>query len=142
MLTKGTPELARSVRQVLGDLDGPFQRQFVENLINDKAGNLDLGKLDMKLSRIPSDFLETMVGKDGARNLRMLGKVAKKVMHDANPSGTAKAGVPAGEVINFVQNPVLGATELGAQYGTSKAINSPSFVDYLTGRKLPASGRR
>jgi hypothetical protein len=46
MLSKSSPELARSVRQTLGSLEGPFQRQFVENLLNGKDGSLDLKNLE------------------------------------------------------------------------------------------------
>jgi hypothetical protein len=132
MLSKATPELARQVRNTLGNLEGPFQRQFVENLLNGKDGSLDLRNLNSRLSRVPDDFLVSMLGKKGAQNLRLLGKVAQKVTYDSNPSGTAKHVTATGEVVNLFANPVAGAAELGASYGTAKAMNSPRVVDYLT----------
>jgi hypothetical protein len=136
MLSAGTPELARSVRETLGNLEGPFQRQFVENLLNGKDGQtLDLPGLNARLRRIPQDHLETMLGVDGADSLRMLGKVAQKVTADANPSGTAKVGVPAAEITGLFHNPVAGALELATQYGGAKLMNSPGVVNYLTKSK-------
>lgn len=133
MLSRGTPELAAQVRQTLGDLQGPFQRQFVENLLNGKDGTtLDLKNLNSRLSRIPQDHLASMLGDDGARSLRMLGKVAAKVTADSNPSGTAKVGVPASEAAALFTHPVVTPLELAAQFLTAKTLNSPKAVDFLT----------
>ncbi len=138
MLSSGTPELATAVRDALGDLQGPFQRQFVETLLNGKDGQtLDLGGLDARLKRLPQDHLEAMLGPEGADSLRMLGRVAQKVTADANPSGTAKVGVPAAEVTGLFHNPIAGVAELGAQYTGAKLMNSPGMVDWLTRNPQP-----
>jgi hypothetical protein len=132
MLTR-SPELARQVRATLGSIDGPFQRQFVENILNHKDGaTLDLKNLNTKLSRIPDDLLVSMLGEDGAKQMRLLGKVAQKVMADQNPSGTAKAAVPAAEISTTFASPAAGATALGAQYVGGRIMNSPRVIDYLT----------
>jgi hypothetical protein len=138
-LSKGSPELARSVRQTLsslddtGSLEGQFQRQFVEKLLNGKDGEtLDLGGLNQRLKAIPQDHLEAMLGPEGAKNLRMLGKVASKITENANPSGTARVGVPAAEVTTFFHNPLAGAAELGTQYGGAKLMNSQWLLNQLT----------
>jgi hypothetical protein len=132
MLSKGTPELAAQVRTTLGSLEGPFQRQFVENLLNGKDGSLDLGRLNQKLKGIPQDHLEAMLGKDGAKQIRMLGQVAKRVIADSNPPGTAKVGVPAAELGGLIAAPLKTVPELAIQYAGSKIMNSPKVVDYLT----------
>jgi hypothetical protein len=132
MLSKQTPELAAQVRQTLGSLEGPFQRQVVESLINNKEGALDLKNLNSRLTRVSDDFLQAMLGKDGARNLRMLGKVSQKVTGDVNPSGTAKALAPFSEGAMLFTHPVAGAMELGANFASAKAITSPKLLDYLT----------
>jgi hypothetical protein len=132
MLSKGTPELASQVRATLGSLDGTFQRQFVETLLKDKNGTLDLGKLNQKLKGMPNDHLEAMLGKDGAKQLKLLGKVSQKVFADSNPSGTAKVGVPAAEISGMFNAPIATGAELAAQYGGAKLINSPKVVDFLT----------
>jgi hypothetical protein len=131
-LATGRPELAAQVRATLGSLEGPFQRQFVENLIQSKDGALDLGRLNQKLKGVPQDHLEAMLGKDGAKQLRLLGKVSQKVMADANPSGTAKVGVPAAEVSGMFNAPIATTAELAAQYGGARLMNSPKVIDYLT----------
>lgn len=136
MLSKGTPELARQVRATLGSLEGPFQRQFVENLLYAKDGQtLELGRLNQKLRGVSDEHLSAMIGKEGAKQLRLLGKVSQKVLADANPSGTAKVGQPAAELAGVFTHPVAAVPELGAQYVGAKAINSPKVVDYFTSPK-------
>lgn len=132
MLSKGTPELASQVRTTLGSLEGPFQRQFVENLLNDKSGNLDLGRLNQRLKGVPQDHLEAMLGTDGAKQVRLLGQVAKRVIADNNPSGTGKVVTPAAEVGGLITAPLPTAAELAMQYGGAKLMNNPKVVDYLT----------
>jgi hypothetical protein len=132
MLTR-SPELARQVRSTLGSLEGPFQRQFVENILNNKDGNtLDLKNLNTKLSRMPNDILEAMLGQEGAKQLRLLGKVSQKVMADQNPSGTAKATIPVMELTNLLHSPISGGAELAGQRIAGSAMNSPRIVDFLT----------
>jgi hypothetical protein len=134
MLSNGAaPEFASQLRNTLGTLEGPFQRQFVENLLNAKDGEtLDLKNFNSRLGRVPQDFLVSMLGENAAKEIRLLGKVSAKVTADQNPSGTAKVGVPAAEVSGFFHNPLAGGAELGAQYAGGKLMNSPSFIDYLT----------
>jgi hypothetical protein len=133
MLSKGTPELARTVRDTLGSLEGPFQRQFVENLLYAKDGQtLELGRLNQKLKGVSNEHLEAMIGPEGAKNLKLLAKVAQKVVADQNPSGTAKVGQPAAELAGVFTHPVAAVPELGAQYLGAKAINSPRVLEYLT----------
>jgi hypothetical protein len=133
------------VRNVLGDLQGPFQRQFVENLLTVKDGApLDLGGLNARLNRLPQDHLEAMLGEEGASSLRMLGKVAQKVTADANPSGSAKVGVPAAELMSagaaLVHPMAIPAVagELAMQRGIGKFMNSPEMLDWLTRNPQPA----
>jgi hypothetical protein len=132
MLTR-SPELAKQVRATIGSLEGPFQRQFVENILNAKDGQtLDLKNLNTKVTRIPNDLLEAMLGTEGAKQLRLLGKVSQKVMADQNPSGTAKSTVPVLEVGNVVSNPIAGGATLAGQHVVGKAMNNPRLVDFLT----------
>lgn len=138
MLAKGTPELAQQVRATLGSLEGPFQRQFVENLLNDKNGNLDLARLNQRLKGVPQDHLVAMLGADGAKQIRMLGQVAKRVIADSNPSGTAKVGVPAAEIGGLIAAPLKTVPELAVQNVGAKLMNSPKVVDYLTKPKVTA----
>lgn len=148
MLTKATPELAQQVRTVMGDLEGPLQRHVVESLLTDKSGNLDLKNLNSRLSRVPNDYLSSILGKDGARELRMLGKVAQKVTVDVNPSGTAAAMIPYGEVgaasTMLLTNPLAAGATLGGElatgYGTARGLTSPGVVDYLTRKPIRARG--
>lgn len=149
-LSKGTPELARSVRDVLSSLDdsgsmeGTFQRQFIETQLNGKDGEtLDLAGLNQRLKAIPQDRLNAMLGEEGAARLRMLGKVAQKITGNANPSGTARVGVPASEMGRaadigagvLAAHPATSAAGLGyfgAQYSGAKLLNSQWLLDHLT----------
>lgn len=135
------PEVARQVRETLaslqdgGTVEGAFQRQFVEKLITNKGGALDFKNLDSTLRRTPADVLKAMLGDEGAKQLRILGKVALRVTADSNPSGTAKHVVRTGEVVNAIHNPIGGAAEIGTTYAAGKAMTSPSVVDFLTKKK-------
>ncbi|MCU1286397.1 MAG: hypothetical protein JWO13_2747 [Acidobacteriales bacterium] len=148
----GKPELARHVRQTLsslqdgGTMEGAFQRQFVENLINDKSGVLDLKNLNSKLSRMPVDVLQAMVGEEGARNLRMLGKVAQKVTSNSNPSGTGAVNVSTkdwgalatGGAALVTGHPAIAAGAAAiplVENMGAKALTSPSLLKYLTQSK-------
>lgn len=135
-----SPEFIRSLRSTISGLDGPVQRAFVEdNIINGKDGHIDLANMNSRLGRIPDAKLVEMVGAEGAKNLRIMGRVAAKVYADYKGSQTAERGVPMAEAVNLFANPVAGVSELGAQYAGAKAINSPRVVDYLT--KQRAAGR-
>jgi hypothetical protein len=143
-LSSATPELARSVREVLGNLEGPFQREFVERQLNGKDGvTLDLSGLDARLKRLPQDHLEAMLGPEGADRLRMLGKVAQKVTADANPSGSAKVGVPAAELMSagaaLVHPMAIPAVvgEFAMQRGIGKFMNNPKMLKWLTENPQP-----
>jgi hypothetical protein len=148
MLENKTPELARQVRSTIGSLEGPFQRQFAEGLLTDKAGNLDLKNLNSRLSRVPDDFLQSMLGEDGAKNLRLLGKVSQRVTANLNPSGTSDVMVPASEIgaasSLLMSNPPAAAATIGGElatgYGSARALTSPSVVDYLTKPKRSIRG--
>jgi hypothetical protein len=131
MLTR-TPELAKKAQAVIGDLKGSLQRNYAETLINGKDGVRDFANLNRRLSNIPDDVLIANLGENGAKQMRLLGEVARKVAADTNPSGTAKVGVPAGELGMLLSNPLGGVAELGAQFGGAKMMNSPRIVDFLT----------
>jgi len=133
ILSGGSPELAQATRNVLGDLEGPFQRDFVERQLRGKDGvTLDFAGLNNRLKAIPQARLEAMLGEEGASSLRMLGKVAEKITADINPSGTAKVGIPASEALGLYTHTIPTALELGTQYGGAKLMNSQRLLNYLT----------
>jgi hypothetical protein len=132
MLTR-TPELAKQAHAIVGDLKGPLQRQYAESLLNHKDGTTrDFANLYKRISGIQEDVLSANLGTEGARKMKLLAAVARKVVADNNPSGTAKTAVPAAEFGGLFTHTPAAITELGAQYVGGRAINSQKLIDYLT----------
>jgi hypothetical protein len=135
-----SPEMIRSIRETVPEVQGAVQRQFFEdNIINGKDGHIDLANMNSRLGRIPEATLTEMFGAEAAKKIRIMGKVAAKVYADYKGSPTAERAIPVGEVVSALAHPVAGAVELGGQYAGAKAMNSPRVVDYLT--KQRAAGR-
>jgi hypothetical protein len=149
------PSLIRQSRGALGPLYGQLQRAFVDQQLTKDAsgtGSYELGSLNARLSRMPNDTLDAILGPDGARRLKLLGKTAQIITTNVNPSGTAGSVIPAGEISGLASgitagfltgNPVpaaASAAELAAGYGTGRALTSKGVVDAMTRPGQPRSG--
>jgi hypothetical protein len=149
MLQNKTPELAAQVQTVLGPLKGQFQRAYVNKLLDPKGtGTYDFAGLNARLKGVSQPFLEQTLGKQGARNIRLLGQTAKTVTANMNPSGTSDVAVPAAEIAGLATHPLATVPEIAANYGAARGLTSAKLVNRLTrpggpkmraGTKLPVS---
>lgn len=134
----GSPKNIRVLRDQGVDL-GPLQREVVERIHNKNFGMY--GKT--KLGGFSDPFLRELFGPVGMEELHMLGKQARSVNYNVNPSGTAgvmsathdltdvaKAGgqMLKGGLPWYLENPFI-------KYGAAKLANNPAFNDWMTNTK-------
>lgn len=140
MLGQKTPELARQVQQTLGGLKGSIQRQFVSDLLDPNGdGQFDFKGLNARVGKLPDEYLNSVLGANGTKNVKLLARVSKTVTDNTNPSGTGAVNVAAGDVRNAARGVVEGGAALAsaglapiAEYAGAKAMTRPGMLSRVT----------
>ena len=141
-LVKGiqrTPEAAGQLVKALGrDGIGPIQRGVAEDLLGTtKEGNYNFGNFQGRLNKLPQGYAERLFSPDQLQHLRDIADTGTVLNADANPSGSARLGQGIAEGAEGLRS-VTNLHELAGnavyhagQYGLSKVMNYPGFVDWL-----------
>lgn len=143
-LDKATPEFARQVKSTLGANATQFQREFVSRLLDPKGNGVDFAGFQRRLNAVPAEYLEEMLGPQGAQQLRTLAATSKTLTDNANPSKTSDVMVKHGEMAGMASgmtaslitgNPIPAAVAIGtpmAEKATATAMTKPSIVGRLS----------
>lgn len=146
-LVKGvvqTPEAIRQLQGVLGPEGiGPIQRGVAESLLKTtKEGGYNFKTFQGQWNRLPEAYRNALFTPEQIQKFRDIGNAGTVLHEDLNPSGTAKLGQKQAEMLEGGSS--LGALATGhpaaaigtgvyhaAQFALAKAMNSPTFVDWL-----------
>jgi hypothetical protein len=136
--TGGSPRTIRVLRDQGIDL-GPIQREVLDRIHNKNFGMY--GKV--KLGGYSDAFLQELFGPVMFQELHLLGKEARAMNYNVNPSGTAGV-LSAGEdvvhlgraAMQVAQGEVPAAAHIpGAKYIAAKVTNNPAFNEWMTNTK-------
>jgi hypothetical protein len=127
-----------------GGKAGLLQRDFLQRLFDPAdTGEMRWDGLARRIAQHSADELEQVLGKEGARNVRLLGRVAELVTRNTNPSGTGGVNVGVADLAALGGAPLLAARghPVAAAFTAAtplferlaaKGLVSPQIVDYLT----------
>lgn len=109
------------------------------------GGGYHFGSFPRKWNALPNDYVNELFGPMQAAKIQDLADTTHALNRDYNPSGTARTQQKIGEAAAIgggVLNPPALAAEAGyhgAQFVTSKAMNSPGVVDWLLKDRTPTA---
>jgi hypothetical protein len=143
---------------------GAIQRGEISNLLGvDREGQPNFPTFGRKLAMQPADYHGALFGESpgGTQRLNDIATAANTLDTNLNRSGTATlarkigdigtsaAAIPSGITEAVLGHPIAGAATIaapilynGAEYGVSRLMNSPKFVDWLMKPKSLASSPR
>lgn len=145
-----TPDVARKIGGAAPDLIPQLQRQTISRIINPTGNELpDLKNLSSRLGRAQKEQLAGVLTPEQITQLDNLGRTAKLVNYDANPSGSGKlaqksieagaigtglmksaAGIVTGNPLAVAEG-VAPIAYTGAQRLLANKLTSPAFTDAI-----------
>lgn len=145
LLNTKAPEFARQMKSTLGPEFGDLQRAAAEKILGqDKTGaGYDFRTMPGRLKNYPPQYINDLMGPQGARDLALMSRTGMTVTRDINPSGSGKllqksgelAALSAGGTAALLGHPLPLALEAGGMVGSriaAKGMNHPGTVDLMT----------
>jgi hypothetical protein len=119
-------------------LMGQLKRQAIGRVFDPAENGVpDMRNFSSRWNRAQKEPLSAVLSPEQLKDLDDMSEVSRMVQANENPSGTATTLQPAGEMTGLATHPVPTGAVMAAEYGVSKAMNSPRVVESVMEHPKP-----